>query len=212
MKPILLCIFLFIFCLADVAAQKRKLFKINPGEMIADKIPDNEKYSYPDFVSGKVYLVNNTYSIAPMNYNSLFGEMQFINTRGDTLSLADEKKIMLIIINNDSFYYKDGYLQLIFDDGNVKLARKTLITFVNRQRLGGFGEATDAAVQTYGVLSNQSYLKGLVAKEIITMAKDTVLYINDGLAGFKEVTKKTLYEIYPKNEKDLKNYLKENKV
>ena len=211
MKPLLLII-VFACSIADLSAQRRKLFKINPGEKVSEKIPDNEKYSYAEFVSGRVYMINNTYSVAPMNYNALYGEMQFIDRKGDTVSLSDEKKIRLIVINKDSFYFNDGYIQLVLDDGNIKLARKTLITFANRQRLGGFGESSQGSIETYGVLSNQSYLKELVANEVITMAKDSVFYISDGLNGFKEVNKKTLQAIYPNNEKDLKNYLRDNKV
>jgi len=212
MKPMLVLLFFTCLHTADTSAQKRKLFKINPGEKVVDKIPQNEMYSYSGFVSGKVYLINNTYSVAPMNYNALFGEMQFINTKGDTLSLSDEKKIRLIVINKDTFYYSDGYLELVLDDGNVKLAKKTLISFANRQKLGGFGESSQGSIETYGVLSNQSYLKELVANEVITMAKDSVFYIKDALNNFKELNKKTLQDIYPKNEKDLKNYLKEHRV
>ena len=199
-------------CIADIATQKKKSFTINPGEKIAEKIPQHEIYSYPEFVSGKVYLINNTYSVAMMNYNSLFGEMQFINLKGDTLSLADEKMIELIIINKDTFYFNEGYLKLVFNEGKVKLANKKIIRFANRQKLGGFGESSQSSIETYGVLSNQSYLKELVANEVITMVKDSVFYIKDDLNDFKVVNKKTLLDIYLRNEKDLKNYLKEKKV
>ena len=147
-----------------------------------------------------------------MNYNSLFGEMQFINLKGDTLSLADEKMIELIVINKDTFYFNEGYLKLVLNEGKVKLANKKFIRFANRQKLGGFEESSQSSIETYGVLSNQSYLKGLVANEVITMVKDSVFYIKDDLNGFKAVNKKTLLDIYPRNEKDLKNYLKEKKV
>jgi hypothetical protein len=212
MKPLLL--FTFFFCLgfANGMAQKKKSFKINPGERVTEKIPKDEIYSYPEFVSGKVYLINNTYSVAMMNYNSLFGEMQFINGKGDTLSLADEKMIKLIVIDKDTFYYDKGYLKLVLNEGDVKLANKKIITFANRQKLGGFGETSQGSIETYGVLSSQSYLKALVANEIITMVKESVFYIKNDLNNFRVINKKTLTDIYPNNEKDLKIYLKENKV
>ena len=177
-----------------------------------EKIPQNEIYTYPEFTAGRVYLTNNTYSMAPMNYNSLFGEMQFINPKGDTVSLSDEKKIKVIVIDKDTFYYTDGYLRLVLDAGNVKLANKKIISFANRQKLGGFGEQSQSSIDTYNNLVGQNSLKELVAKEIITMEIDSVFYIKDELSSFKVVNKKNLLEIYPKNEKDLKNYLKENKV
>ncbi|MFI5131620.1 MAG: hypothetical protein ACHQFX_16580, partial [Chitinophagales bacterium] len=110
------------------------------------------------------------------------------------------------------FYYTDGYLKLVLDAGNVQLANKKIISFANRQKLGGFGEQSQSSIDTYNNLVGQNSLKELVAKEIITMEIDSVFYIKDGVSSFKVVNKKNLLDIYPKNEKDLKNYLKENKV
>ncbi len=212
MRSLLLLLFFSSLFTADVAAQKKKFFKIDPGEKVSEKIPREEMYCYPEFVTGKVYLRNNTYSVVKMNYNSLFAEMQFIDPKNDTLSLADEKMIKLIVINADSFFYKDGYLKLILDDGKVKLANKKIITFANRQKLGGFGEPSNGSIDTYNTISTQSFFKDLVAMEIITMVKDSLFYIGNSFDNFKVVNKKNLLEIYSHNQKYVKTYLKNNKV
>jgi hypothetical protein len=193
-------------------AQKRKTFKINPGEKLADVIPKEEKYSYANFTTGNVYLRNETFSRAPLNYNALFGEMQFIDPKGDTLSIADENNIKQIVINNDTFYYSKGYLKQIQDYGEVKLAAMQFFSFVNRQKIGGFGEVTSASIDTYNAVSGTSYFKELVAKELLTVAKSTVYFIGDKFNNFKVLNKRNLLEAYARKEKEVQAYLKENKV
>src|SRR5262245_23963678 len=99
MRSFVLLTLVLALSFADTNAQKRAKYTINPGEKIIEKLPRNEVYTYPEFTSGKVYLKNNTVSLVRLNYNSLYAEMQFINPKGDTLSVSDEKLIRLIIID-----------------------------------------------------------------------------------------------------------------
>jgi hypothetical protein len=199
------------FCLSlHTNAQKRKTFKIRPGEKLVEIIPQDEKYSYATFIDGYVYFRKNTYSAAKLNYNSLYGEMQFIDDKGDTLSLADESGIKLIVINSDTFYFDKGYLKQLENLGEIKLARKTFFTFTNRQKLGAFGETTSASVDTYNAISGSNYFKELVAKEILTIAKYSVFFIGDRFNNFKELNKKNLLEFYSKNGSELQAYLKDS--
>src|SRR5690349_1332243 len=100
------CLFTFalVYCLSLMTAvgQSPKRYKVNPGQKITEAIPASEVYSYPEFMPGKVYLRNNTVSIVKLNYNSVLAEMQFINPQGDTLSVADEKLISIILVGNDT--------------------------------------------------------------------------------------------------------------
>jgi hypothetical protein len=193
-------------------AQKRKTFKINPGEKVTDVISWEDKFTYPDFIAGTVYLRNETYFPAPLNYNSLYGEMQFIDSRGDTLSLADESTIKWIVIKTDTFYYNKGYLKLVKDYGEIKLAMKQIFSFVNRQKIGGFGEISSASIDTYNTVSGSSYFKGLITKDMVTIAKNTVYYIGDSFNNFKELNKKNLLELYAKRETTVQAYLRQHKI
>jgi hypothetical protein len=205
---------IFISCLQmpDASAQKRVKNTINPGEKFVDKLPREEGYMYPEFVKGKVYLKNNTVSLVQLNYNSLYAEMQFINPKGDTLSVADEKQIKLIVINQDTFFYDKSYLKLVSDLGKVKLANNQFFEIVKKEKIGEFGQPGRGSVETYNNISSPSYIRDIVANEIITMAKSSVYYIGDEFNNFKVANKKNLLEIYSKHEGDVKSYLKENKV
>ena len=207
---------LLFFCVVLLStitnAQKRKIFRINPGQKVTDVIVEKEKFTYPNFVNGNVYLRNETFYPAKLNYNSLFGEMQFIDPKGDTLSIADENTIKLIVINTDTFFYNNGYLKQLTNYGNLKLANKEFFSFVNRQKIGGFGETSSASIDTYNAVSGTSYFKDLIAKELLTVAKNNEFYIADKFNNFKIVNKKNVVEFYAKNEKEVQSYLKTNKV
>ena len=45
MRLLLLFALFLGVCIADIAAQKKKSFTINPGEKVAEKIPQHEIYS-----------------------------------------------------------------------------------------------------------------------------------------------------------------------
>lgn len=212
MKPIttLLCICL---CSLNVWAQKTKSFKVNPGEKVVDAIPNVDKYTYPEFKLGTVYFKNGEHYPGNLNYNSLFQEMQFIDRKGDTLSLAEPAAIKHIAINTDSFFYDDGvYLKLVTNYGRIKLAARELIAFTDRQKLGGYGGESSARIDTYKSIQDGSTFKELVAREVLTFVKKTVFYLGDEFNHFEQANKKNMLDFYPSKSREIKGYLKDNKV
>ena len=200
------------FCYQIGLAQKTKTFKVNPGEKVVDAIPNNDKYAYPEFIIGTVYFKNGEHYPGKLNYNSLFQEMQFIDRKGDTLSLAEPATIKLIVINTDSFFYDGGYLKLTASYGKIKLGPKELIAFTDRQKLGGYGGESSARIDTYKSIQDGSTFKELVAREVLTFVKKTVFYIGDEFHHFKQAKKKNMLDFYPSKGREVKSYLKENKV
>ena len=57
-----------------------------------DVLSTSDVFSYPQFTIGTVYFKNGNIASAKMNYSSLWDEMHFINSKGDTLAMADENK------------------------------------------------------------------------------------------------------------------------
>ena len=169
-------------------------------------------YSYADFVEGKVNLKGNKYSNAKLNYNALYGDMQFITPAGDTLGLADEQFIESIVIKSDTFYFDKGYMKLIGHYGDRKLANRQYFAFTNRQKIGGMGETSSASVDTYDAVSSGSYLSDLVAKELLTISKYNVYYIGDQFNHFVPANKKSIKDLFAKKSDRLQQYLKENTV
>ena len=213
MKYVLLIVFISALFVSPAAAQNRKTFTINPGQKITDAIPKEEIFIYPEFVAGTVYFKSETAGAARLNYNELTSEIQFIDPNGDTLSLSEEPAIKFIVIKKDTFYYDKDCLKLLETVGETKLAAKPFFEFVNRQRVGGFGEATSASVEAHDKLSvSGTGLKDIVPKEIITLAKDRQLYVGDRFGHFKVASKKNILSLYGKKEKEAQTFLKENDI
>jgi hypothetical protein len=196
----------------NTSAQTRKSYKINPGEKIIEVIPFDEIYRYNPFKLGTVYLRNGVVSQAYLNYNALYSEIQFLDQKGDTFSLADKPEVKEVVIGRDSFYFDKGYVRLKESFGDVKLGEKEFFAFANRQKIGGFGELTNASIDNYNAATNGNIYKDLVVNEVITLVKYTFIYIGDNFNHYKVVNKKNLLEVYNKKQNQLQRYLDANKV
>ena len=209
---------LFYFILAGLlltafeAGAQRKTYKVQPGVKIIYALPPEEVFEYPNFVQSEIYFKKGQSGLARLNYNALYGEIQFIDPRGDTLSLDDEATVKFIVILSDTFYFDKLFVKQVKAFGEVRLAKRTYFKLVNSQKLGGFGETTGGSVDTYDRISSQGTFKDLVAKEILTLAKDSALFLADRYRHLTRVSKKGLQSFFPGKESQLAAYLNENKV
>ena len=149
-----------------------------------------------------------------MNYTRLFDQMLFINTKGDTLALAEEKTIKFINILKDTFYYDEGYIRIIADNDFVKLAEKEAWVVADIKKTG-----THNTYSTPGVTSVKSFRDGndanrndLTINEDIVLRKETQYFIGDEYNHFVRAGKKKLMQLFPKEQRSIENYLKDNKV
>lgn len=206
----------FVFLLNSIVnAQKRKTYTINPGEKATEVIPTDEIFLYPNFTHGTVYFKTGAYSSSLLNYNFLIAEIQFINPKGDTLSLADEITINYIAFTRDTFYYDKGYLKFIRNCGKFKLAQKQFFDISNKEKIGAMGiKTSSSSIDTYTRLpgSNKYKNNGLVAQEVLTLARNDLYYFGDKFNLFKRLNKKNLIEAYPAKGKEIRDYCKENSL
>ncbi len=86
-------------------AQPQKFYTIQPGGNLLDVVPLNEAYEYPQFEQGIVFLKNGVNSAAKLNYHFIFEEIVFIDSNGDTLTLANPAEVKQVYIGKDQFYY-----------------------------------------------------------------------------------------------------------
>ena len=195
-------------------AQSRKTFTVNPGQKIVEAIPAGELYSYPEFRLGTVTLRNGTSADVKLNYNSIFGEMQFIDPKkGDTISLADEKNIRFVTVEKDTFYFDEVWLQLVFSNNTVKIARKRLLEMTNKEKLGAMGvEGYGGAIETYSKFTGSQHMRDLVAKEKLTYTEHITYYIGERFNHFYKANKKSLLDFYREQEEKVGAWLKENKI
>jgi hypothetical protein len=202
----------FVFLLNSiVGAQKRKTYTINPGMKATEVIPEDEIFLYPNFTPATVYFKTGAYSTGLLNYNFLFAEIQFIDPKGDTLSLADEMTIGYIAFISDTFYYDNGYLKFIRNCGKFKLAQKQFFDTTNIEKISAMGiKTSSSAIATRTRLPGDYKSNSLIAQEVLTLTRIDQYYFGDKFNHFKKFDKKNLIEAYPAKGKEIRDYFKEN--
>ena len=211
---LLLLIFILI-SYTGLLAQDSTYITIKSGDRIQEGLTSAEMYYYPQFTKGVVFFKSGTKATAKVNYTRLFDQMLFIDSRGDTLALAEEQTIKLIAVDKDTFYFDEGYVRIIADNDFVKLAEKQIWVVADIRKPGPHNTSTS----TIGVTSVRTFRQGndavrnpLTLDEDIVLRKETHYYFGDEYNHFARAGKKGLFELFNKKQRSIENYLKENKV
>jgi len=139
--------------------------------------------------------------------------MQFIDFKGDTLKITNAATIKFIRINNDVFYYDDGYVKLIKDTNGIKLAAKKTLMVTGKNKIGGYDMASPTtSIDSYSTLMADKSIYKLVPKEDVTLTKKTQYYFGDKYNRFFGATRKNLLREFSKQSAALNSYLKENHI
>ena len=164
------------------------------------KYVDGSPYLVKDFLMGKVEGFPDFYQI---RYNAYLDEVQFKKDNKIMAFLKEEKYGTIKFTDTNetlklaNYKYENnsvlGYLFVIADTGNVKIYRKSSVTF-----------------QDFKVAKN-SYETDSPAN--FRRAPD-VYFVQRGTAGIVELpsNKKQLIELFPDKKEEIKNYLKDNKL
>jgi len=128
-----LLLFVLAYCCRSHAQDSPIVIKA--GASVNESVSMTDLYQYPQFVSGKIFFRSGDSAVAKFNYHRLLDEMQFIDLKGDTLNIANAAMIRLIRINNDVYYYDEGYVKLIKDTNEIKLAAKQTLRLAGKIRL-----------------------------------------------------------------------------
>ena len=201
---------------SELFAQDSTIVTIKAGNRIKDVLTPADIFYYPEYANGKVFLRNGSRAMARINYTRLFDQILFIDPKGDTLALADEKNIKFIAVGKDTFYFDEGYVRLIADNGIVKLAEKQIWVVSDVRKMGTHNRNTSTvAVTTLASYSDEgtrakSY--DLLLNEDLVIRRETHYYFGDEFNHFVRAGKKKILLLFPKDELRLENYLKENKV
>jgi len=204
-------LFLFVLISVFVEAQDSTRFVVKAGQTILEVLKPEVIYRYPQFVYGKVYILNGHIADAKLNYNRILEEVQFIDHRGDTLSLADESTIRLITMNQDSFYFDDGYLELIQDYSVVKMAIRERIRLADKQKIGAYGQPnTTTSIETTGGYLDSYKRYNVVANENLVLQWEKSYYLSAKKGHYFMANKKNVLKEFGDHRKELQNFLDKN--
>ena len=200
-----------LFLTTCLSAQKKERFTVMAGTKVEDCIPFQQMYRYPEFTEGKVFFKNGAHSGSKLNYNFLLGEMQYIQAK-DTLSIANEKDISLVTVAGDTFYFDNGYLELI-SGGQIKVCLKQFFELIETVKKDSYGSAgSGSATDSYSTLQTPGKNYNLVINHDRIFEKTLKYYMATPTSGFVFFNKKQVMQLFPQKKDAIQNYLKSNKV
>ena len=206
----LLCL---IASCVDVVAQKQ--IRVKADANITSAIPVADRYRYPQFMTGTVVYRNGVSGAGQLNYNRLLGEMQFIDSKGDTLALADEQNVAHVTIGPNRFYINPGKgcPEVIAEHGPIKLAKQVVLKSMRTEKKVAYGQSSGASsVATVQPYSNNSSVHRIGATGDQVVQEDIAYFIVDQNDRYYMMNKTGIFKVFPKHKRAIETFLKENPI
>ena len=210
---VLLAVFIALLWSNSVSAQDTTTMFLKAGTTIKDALFRPAAFYYPQFQKGRVFFMDGSTSSASMNYNTLSDEMHFVDPKGDTMAIANVQTIKLITLDKDSFFYDKGFIKLLSSNNNVKFGVKPSFRVVDIQKIGGYDMASStSAITSYRTFYDGQTVYNLTVKEDMILKKVMIYYFGDKYNRFSAISRKSVLNLFSKQENKVKGYLKENDV
>jgi len=210
-------IFVFIFMMIslNISAQEEKRFTVSPGKSITEVLSAGEIFLYPEFVKGKAVLNSGSVHEEKLNYNIILGEIQFIGSGKDTLTVSDPGSISYFVLAADTFYFNNGYYKLIKNDRNIKLLSKHYTKLVDVRKQSGYGTTSSTSSITgyssiYSV--NDQELYKLKASDEMLYSIRTEYYFRNLNDEIVPATRKSVLKMFPDQADKIKLFIKDQAI
>ena len=189
-------------------------FTAKAGEDISQVLSSYGMYRLPAFTDGKVVFRDGSSGAGKMNYNIFLGEIQFIDSKGDTLALANPETIDSVLMGSSLFYYKKGYLLVIANYDAAKLVMRQKIEF-RPVKLGAYGnESPGSSIEGYGRVTNSPYANNnhLTLNEDIIVLKSTTYYLYHKRFRETEANRRGFQAAFPSIKEKMDAFIISNKI
>ena len=212
MKKFVVLIFHILIINISLSAQKYEPVTVRTGTKVEDSFPFNDRYRYPKFMNGRILLKSGVTSVKTLNYDFLSSEMVYLNGK-DTLAIANARDVKFITVGEDIFYWDKGsYLEKV--SGEIpQVVLKQYIMLKETQKKDSYGTSSSGSATTsYGSLPIGGDFHKLIANENMVFQRTLEYYISNPEGGFDLCNKRNVLHLYPKNEKEIKAYIKSEKI
>ncbi len=211
MKTLLLIPFLSLILPLTLNSQEPDQIIVPASTKVADCFPPEVRYLYPGFYAGQVILHNGNHNSANLNYNFLFGEIEFLRGR-DTLTIINKKEVRSVIIAKDTFLLDNGYIRLICS-GPVRVGLKEVFSLKDILRKGAMGTNNrTSAVDTYNTIPLDGRIYDMVPNEDWVFRKTKEYYFSVRSGEFLPFNRRNVLKIFPEQKKTIEEYLKSEKI
>lgn len=206
-QAIFLTLLSLVIFSSPIKAQTSDKKTVHAGESLSEYF----YYRFPSFTDANVKLKNGGTGASKMNFNLLVCEMQFIDPHGDTLSIAKPQDIDSIALGGSTFFYKDGYQEMIRATNLVKLlvVRKVVYEPIEIGAMG-LRTHTGVGIKNYSSLIANAGERQLTVNVDIDIAMETTYFLaaNDEML---KAGKTAFLTLFPKNSAAIQAYIKTNK-
>ncbi len=195
----------------NLGAQQTRPVIVKAGTRIMDYFPAQERYRYPEFTEGRCILRNGTVNPGRYNYNFLTGEMEFLRYP-DTLSISGKEDIDLITIAADTFYYHNGYLELV-RSGSPEVFLKKNIIIKEILKKGAFGVVhRGSSFESYTGVDPRGLSYNRIQNEDMVLQNAVFWFFSTHAGVFLRFSRKNVFDAFPDNKDSIKEYLKSNNI
>lgn len=224
MKRTLQIFVLFIFVSVNLTAQQKNHYIVRPGDIILDRIPEEGRYRFEDFRHARVYFLNNSSASGNLNYHLLYGEMQFVDASGDTVSLANEQLLEKITFENTVYYYDSEnrrYLEVLAGGEQLKLTRHLRMRLLEHdvKSMDGYVSTLDPNLSRVIYDMDNRVHETTLRKFFESRAQHPMLFSPHEEYYFVDknnivwpVRKSSLRRIFPDHRRALSNFLSEESI
>ncbi|MDR2293232.1 MAG: hypothetical protein LBE11_07145 [Prevotellaceae bacterium] len=206
-------ILLFVAGNVCVAQEKVKVENANvlSDENIAEQLPRNAVYIFPDFTEGTAFFKNGTVTTAKLNYNTLTEEMQFVDDKENIMAISNPQDIDYIIINKKVFYYVSGksFGELLTYNDEIKFLTKRKTTLAYSQAKGAYGQSNTTFSVT-SVVPTRQYDIGILRDLTFNIIDEFLLERNKKFNKISGV--KSFIKIFPQYKDEINQFVESNKT
>jgi hypothetical protein len=214
MKIITLCVCILV---AQCAFAQDSTIFIAADQYVSEVATPERIYHYPNFIAGKIFFRNNTVSDARLNYNYLNGEIEFISPDNDTLAISKKQMLDIerVVIDTSTFFYNDGYLELVAQSDVGRLLKKGMYVVAKREKIGGYDQpSSTSAIESYSSFKETYGTRqfDLKVRENITLVLRTNYFFGDQYHIVLPANKKNLYKVFRSKKDLIDSYLANNDI
>lgn len=213
MKSLILLLCLSAFSFHDLTAQSAEKTRVKSGENISYALKMSDRYRFSEFQKGRVFFRNGNSTGGILNYNIVQDHVEFINGKGDTLSLANPEEVERIVIGDAKFNYNKGYYEVISEYPSLKLALRQEVGETNREKIGAYGQRTNtAAITNLSTTQVNNQNINLNSDELIVLSRKVTFFLIDKNDKVRFFNKKNLVQLFPSHKRNIVDFLEKNKI
>lgn len=168
-----------------------------------------EIYMYPVFEKGIVEYKNGQRFKSVMNYNKVLGTIEFIDEKGDTLSMTGEETIRSISIGDDVYKFNPLCVVTVKANENVTLYKREVVRIADKLKTGGYGiPNSTGTIESIDRIDTRVNYNQIELNESLLISKATTFYIENRKGEILPASRKNILNLYPKHEEAIRAHIK----